>query len=64
MGNKEFDKVMKGVNDPKEHNPEHKKRLKREADRKVALAKGIVKRDKRRKGHGGNDVIDSGMFGS
>lgn len=63
MGNKDFDKVMKGVNDPKEHNPDHKKRLKRDADRKVALAKGIVKRDKRRRG-GDDNVIDSGMFDS
>lgn len=61
MANEDFKKVLKGTQDPKENNPEHKKRLKREADRKVAVAKGIVKRDKRKRG-GDDNVIDSGMF--
>lgn len=66
MANEEFKRVLKGV---RGDNPEHKRREAAEAKRKKLVAKGERDakraRDKRAGGHrGGDDVIDTGMFGS
>jgi hypothetical protein len=67
MGKKDntFDKVMKGVRDPEQHNPEHKKRLKRNNRTAELLEEGerMKLRNKiKRRGGAGDDVVDSGMF--
>lgn len=57
-------KVMKGVNDPKKHNPYHKEQLKKDAAKAKQVKAALVKRKgkhTRRKGDG-DGVIDSGMF--
>lgn len=67
MGNDEFDKVIKGVNNPKKHNPYHKANEKRAAQKAKDTQKALDKRKgkhTRRKGDGGDGVIDSGMFSS
>lgn len=57
-------KVMKGVNDPKKHNPYHKAQLKKDA----AKAKAVEDALKKRKGKhtkrrdDGDGVVDTGMF--
>lgn len=65
--NKDFDKVMKGANDPENHNPEHKKRLARDKRKAELLEEGqrmkLRNKVKRRGGAAGDDVIDTGMFG-
>jgi hypothetical protein len=53
-------KVLDGLRDPKENNPEHKKALKRANDKRVAVTKGIIKARKNREKYG--DAIDTGMF--
>jgi hypothetical protein len=61
-------KVMKGVNNPSEHNPEHKARLKRDKRKAELLEEGqrmkLRNKVKRRGGAGDDGVIDTGMFGS
>jgi hypothetical protein len=63
-----FNKVMKGVNNPSEHNPEHKARLKRDKRKAELLEEGqrmkLRNKVKRRGGTGDDGVIDSGQFSS
>ena len=60
-GNKAFEKVMKGVNDPEKHNKYHKANVKRDK-KKEYDALNLPKSSRRR--NDGDDVIDSGMFSS
>jgi hypothetical protein len=65
MGKSEFDKVMKGVSDPKKHNPDHKRLEKQAEAKRKATEKALAKRKGKHatgKHRGGDDVIDSGMF--
>lgn len=67
MGNDEYDKVMKGVRDPKKHNPDHKRLEKQAEAKRKATEKALAKRKGKHatgKHRGGDDVIDSGMFNS
>lgn len=64
MSNDDFDKVMKGVNNPKKHNPYHKENEKKAAAKKKAVDKALKKRKGKHRGGPGDDVIDSGMFSS
>lgn len=65
MGNEDFDRVLDGI---RGNNPEHNKRLRKEAEkrRKVEKAAADNKRRRKQKPRTGNgdDVIDTGMFGS
>lgn len=66
-GNPEYDKVMKGVRDPKKHNPYHKENEQKDAKKAKETQKALDKRKgkhTRRKGDNGDGVIDTGMFGS
>lgn len=64
MSNPEYDKVMKGVRDPKKHNPDHK-RLERQAEAKrKAVEKSLKKRKGKHTAGWSDDVIDTGMFDS
>jgi len=63
--NDDFDKVMKGV---KGKNPYTSQREKRDRDKAKAVYQAANKKGKRhardqRRDHGGDDVIDTGMFG-
>ena len=42
MGNSEYDKVMKGVRDPKKHNPDHKRLEKQAEAKRKATEKALV----------------------
>lgn len=68
MANDEFKRVMKGIKDPDKHNPEHKARLARDKRKAELLEEGqrmkLRNKIKRRGGAAGDDVIDTGMFGS
>jgi hypothetical protein len=60
-----FDKVMKGVKNPKKDNPYHKDRLKKDAKK----AKDVDKAQRERKAKhtrrkGDDGVIDTGQFSS
>ena len=55
MGKSEFDKVMKGVRDPKKHNPYHKENEAKDKAKAKETQKALDKREGRhvrRKGDG------------
>lgn len=59
----EFDKVLRGI---RGDNPEHTKRLRKEAEKRLKVEKAAADNKRRRKQrpHTGNgdDVINTGMF--
>jgi len=57
----EFKAVMKGV---RGDNPEHKRLEAKAKAKQKAVGKALAKRKGKHRGHGGDDVIDSGMFDS
>jgi hypothetical protein len=72
MGNAEYEKVMKGLRKQsgmtQEEREEKARRLTmgEQQNKKFKADQERAKklRDKKRRGHGGDDVIDTGMFGS
>jgi hypothetical protein len=60
-----FDKVMKGVKNPKKDNPYHKDRLKKDAKKAKDVQSAQDKRKAKHTRRRGDDgVIDTGMFSS
>lgn len=61
----EFDKVLRGI---RGDNPEHTKRLRKEAEKRLKVEKAAADNKRRRKQKprtgNGHDVIDTGMFGN
>lgn len=72
MGNAEYDKVMKalrkqgGMTQAEREEKARRLTMGEEQSKKFKADQGRVKklRDKKRRGHGDDDVIDTGMFGS
>lgn len=62
MSNPEYDKVMKGVRDPKKHNPDHKRLEKQAEAKRKATEKALAKRKGKHTQGFRDDVIDTGMF--
>jgi tryptophanyl-tRNA synthetase len=57
-------KVMKGVNDPKKHNAEHRANEKRDAKKAKEVQAALDKRKGKhtRRRDDGDGVVDTGMF--
>lgn len=61
----DFDKVMKGVNNPKKHNPYHKANESRDKAKAKETQKALDKRKGKhvkRRGDNGDGVVNTGMF--
>lgn len=56
-------KVMEGIKDPKKNNPEHRRRLEKDAEKARKVKEAQRKRSHRHTA-GGDDVSDTGMFSS